>query len=511
MSPNGPRRVGPTGLQSRWCRPDARGWVLRAVAPIAFLCFLGLSVPWRDAFEFGGDEGMEIIKASMCQKGYALYSEIWNNQPPLYTLILLGLFKVFGPSLEVARAAALLFASLLFAAFQELSIAISGIRASILAVLFLIVSPVFLELCVSVMLEVPAMAVGLASAWVLLLWVRRQLWWLLPISGALMGAALQIKLTAAIIVPAMLLEAALGVLRGTRKSWAFSLSKLLTAWFGTLVLAFLLVGLLTPGETPSVLLSSHINRVAGLAGQQPADFTFHPADLQRHAEVLFGAILALCIQWRLGTWRRLIFPLTLLGSSLIIHLLHRPYWDYYYLHILIPLALLAGHGLSHALEAASLFLCGGRQVSPAVIGLLGVIGTALLLWCGGRRLSGTLDELNDRPRVADSHLLLNILQNREGTSWFYTDQPVLAFLANLRVPPELAIMPLNRFWSGQLSQAQVVTLVERYKPEQIVMSADDAASPLWMPLLTREYFLVTGFKSDALYVSKALRTKPERH
>jgi 4-amino-4-deoxy-L-arabinose transferase-like glycosyltransferase len=152
---------------------------------------------------------MKVSKSSrglMCSKGYRLYTEIWNDQPPVSTMILKTAFHWFGTSILTARLVAAGFGLLLMGAFHELVRLRSGKWAALLATFFLLASPGVLLLSVSVMLEVPAFATALLSALLLLLWLKRQhpLW--LFASGAVMAIALQIKLTSALVAPAILIE-----------------------------------------------------------------------------------------------------------------------------------------------------------------------------------------------------------------------------------------------------------------------------------------------------------------
>src|SRR6266487_3582078 len=39
-------------------------------------------LPLRTAIKIGADEEFELAKATLCLKGYELYTEIWNDQPP---------------------------------------------------------------------------------------------------------------------------------------------------------------------------------------------------------------------------------------------------------------------------------------------------------------------------------------------------------------------------------------------------------------------------------------------
>src|ERR1044071_2269681 len=93
-------RFGKIGslIQSRFL-----GWLLILASAV----FFALSAPIREGFIFGGDEGYELYKGFLFEKGFALYSEIWNDQPPLHTWLLAALFHITGPSLLAARLAAL--------------------------------------------------------------------------------------------------------------------------------------------------------------------------------------------------------------------------------------------------------------------------------------------------------------------------------------------------------------------------------------------------------------------
>ncbi len=56
------------------------------------------------------------------------------------------------------------------------------------------------------------------------------------------------------------------------------------------------------------------------------------------------------------------------------------------------------------------------------------------------------------------------------TKWVYTRSTMYPFHAGLLVIPELAVLPGKRFWSGQISEQQVWETVERYLPEQLLLS-----------------------------------------
>src|SRR5262245_28065111 len=45
-------------------------------------------LPLGSAIKIGADEDYELTKATLCLRGYHLYTEIWNDQPPLYPFLI---------------------------------------------------------------------------------------------------------------------------------------------------------------------------------------------------------------------------------------------------------------------------------------------------------------------------------------------------------------------------------------------------------------------------------------
>src|SRR5581483_790912 len=70
---------------------------------IAILPALGSAV------QIGPDEHFEVTKAALWARGVALYDPVWNDQPPLYTVLLGIVFRCFGIGIAGARAVAVLF------------------------------------------------------------------------------------------------------------------------------------------------------------------------------------------------------------------------------------------------------------------------------------------------------------------------------------------------------------------------------------------------------------------
>ena len=493
-------------------------YVRATPAPLAAVVLGGLLVALgvalapalRSAIEIGSDEHYEVMKALLWVKGYPLYGIMWNDQPPLHTILLGLLFRCFGPTIGVARVLAVLFGLLLLAGCFVLVRKRCGTWAASVATVTLLAAPQALELSVSVMLEVPAMAVGLWALWPIYRWadswreseIRRPksdwaLWpvyrwggrpgggsayWLVA-SGVLLATALQIKLTAAIFAPALCAEiflaTACGGLAGAKERARNAL-----LWCGSGAVWFVLLGLLL-GSGYRQAWASHFS--ARTLEAAAAVGSFPPGLLLEHPEGLAGAALGLALAAWLGRFRRIAFPYVLLLTVTLIHLVHRPWWPYYYLHFAIPLAWLTGYA---AAELSRLPLRPGKRDWRRIVGLAGaaMAGATLLALIateGGGRLIAGIERARGLPRIEDSPLIATMRRYAGRTRWVYARSSICAFHAKLPVPPELAVLVRKRFWSGQISDAQILAVIQRYAPEQILVSGED--------------FLADGYLREAGY------------
>ncbi len=74
-------------------------WLL----PLAFVGVVLLFFPFRFVFEFNPDEGLHLMRSLLHLRGHELYSEVYNDQPPLFTWSLSALFFTLGPNVNLGR------------------------------------------------------------------------------------------------------------------------------------------------------------------------------------------------------------------------------------------------------------------------------------------------------------------------------------------------------------------------------------------------------------------------
>ena len=103
--------------------------------------------------EYDEDEGLNLMKGLLVARGHALYSEVWNDQPPGLTYLLAGTFRVFGPSVVLARCVVLGFAAVLLWSLGEVLRVLHGRWAAVAGMLLLGGSWFFARLSFSVMID----------------------------------------------------------------------------------------------------------------------------------------------------------------------------------------------------------------------------------------------------------------------------------------------------------------------------------------------------------------------
>jgi len=484
-------------------------------------------LPLGTAIEFGGDEGIELMKGLLVSKGYKLYTQIWNDQPPVLTMLLSLIFRVCGPSILAARLLAALFGTILFLALYQAVQMRSNRVAAGAAVFFLAAAPGMLQLSSSVMLEVPAIGTAVVSMWLLFGWVRKgKLRWLL-FSGAVMGIALQIKLTAVIVAPAICLEilAAVAMNRNMKalahsnvssnkglattkcpngKSVFRSALRAGLSWVSAVALTSIVIGFLFAKGSLASSWRSHTGtqHVSGMPS--PDDFRFRADLFLKHLECLAGAVVGAAILFRGKRFRELQFPCVLLITSLLIHFFHRPWWPYYYLHLAVPLAWLSGIAFAEIVKRTSQLLTTKTTARLKWWKL----GTLSILAGGGivvseMRLEGNVRALRVLPIVNGNPIVQKMRQFAPKTDWVYAQPEIYAFHAGLRVPPELTVVVLKRFWSGQINTIDIIETCRRYKVEQLVLY-ESRVSPQWKEFLTPVYVLAERGSNCLLYASQQL-------
>lgn len=524
-----PQLASMTKERGTWGKPTAMVVIL-----LAAFFLLQSQIPLRTTVQIGADEGFELAKVTLVSKGYKLYSEVWNDQPPLHTFLVAQVIKRLPPLLG-ARLVTTAFTAVLLASVFVMVGRTSGWRMGAITVGLLILSPGFLELSASCMLEIPALAVALAGLAVLV--VGPQTGWrvIAGFAGVLFGLAALIKL-----VPLYLLPLAALLLW-----WRQPTAKFPSERTGSSPIVFassmdwrrfqsLLVSLGVLGASLMVSLvftdwlieagaflkhfqqswASHFGGVQSYEYGSPAEHSFEWSIMLKNWDATAPAVLGMIVSvTRLRKSHYAILPLVWLALALIVFTNHKPWWSYYYVHIAIPLCWCAAIGLETAYAFILKRLAGlkrGKRKSGRMVGLriIGGAGAATLLtlllvgWMGAR-VYLQIVALRGLPQLHAALVLREIEPLKPFSRWLYTDQLVYSFHADLPLPPPLAVVPLKRLWSGDMTNARIAAEIERFKPEIILLRNDNQATS-FQELLNLEYRLIYQDTNQRLYATPAV-------
>lgn len=237
---------------------------------------------------------------------------------------------------------------------------------------------------------------------------------------------------------------------------------------------------------------------------RPQDHKFEPRLLENHVECVVGAGLGMIAALRWKRWREVAFPIVLLVTASAVHAVHRPWWNYYYLHLALPLAWLAGWTSNEIIKAVRrLQLKSGLNLStPAAWKGLALCALAALgIAHSERRLEANIKYLRQRPLADANPIVKKMKEYADRANWVYSESGIYPFHARLPVRPDLAIVMPKRFWSGQITAADIIETCKRYRPELVVLPVA-SLSEEWKCFLSAEYAFSCADDRNVLYLAK---------
>ncbi|MBE9177766.1 glycosyltransferase family 39 protein [Oculatella sp. LEGE 06141] len=451
-----------------------------ALAAIGFACIALLLTHAYQILEFDTDEGINLMKALLYSQGFSLYTEIWNDQPPLFTVLLAGWFNLVGQSVFSGRLLVVLFSIVLLWSFYQIIVVTLGKTPARVSTFLLVISWLYIRLSVSVMIGLPSLSVALLSLYLLILYQQRRDRRFLIMSAVLLALSLHIKLITAFFVPIFVLylgssngflyRAASGdELSGKTSVKSSDLIQPILLWIFSISITYGLVGLVLNSFYPEQIVQIHFGERAKVVVQNYADLRYLLTLLGQDANYVWlgvlGGIAAGVLRQREG-----LLPIAWFTIAFLLLATHNPVWYHHYLFLSVPLVWLSAYAIAIAVpffrQKSWRLHQSWKQMSK--LGFSGLVGVFVIL-----TVVGTPDRLtrpiNDVP-IDDRRVAELVGQYRHQTHWVLTDRPVYAFAAGLPVPPEIAVMSRKRFNSGALTFDDLLTVLQTYQPEQIVLA-----------------------------------------
>jgi hypothetical protein len=435
------------------------------ICALFFFILVKSQVQLQQVYEFNPDEGNNLIKSLLLDRGFG-FGEIWSDQPPLFSYLLLVVFKTFGWDVVHGRLLVLAFAAaLLFAIYDSLRLELGHIAASA-GVILLVFSHEFIARSVSVMLGLPAISFAALGVWALVRWRHgaQQRW--LVCSGLFFGCSLATKMFTAFVIP-------IGALYLIGCAWNQSPKtgwwRPSCVWAAASVLTALIA--LSPA-----LLSDHREQLfqAHFAASRLAAQRLRYYGRVVVPEFLRQDLALFCLS-AIGIlysgWRRraagLLFGCWLALATILLYY-HYPVWTHHRQLLSVPASALAGLAIGGFInETRSCWwrVRGARWAVPAaILVLLGLAGGAV----DYRRLFQPSHRSDD---VRDRMVETELRRYAPYTRYMITSCPMYAFRVGLPTPPDLAITSYKRFATGLLTTEVILRDLAAYAPEQVLLTS----------------------------------------
>jgi 4-amino-4-deoxy-L-arabinose transferase-like glycosyltransferase len=414
--------------------------------------------PITQTFELDYDEGLNLIKSLLYSQGFSLYTQIWSDQPPLFTVLLSQWFSLFGQSVLAARFLSVLFSALLLWCFYQIIRRNLGILPALVATVLLFNSWLYIRLSICVMIGLPSLSLAMLSIYLLTLYKERFSNYFLVLSGGLLALSLQTKLLTVFLIPLMLfslLNFSFKAIK-TTKNWFHPL----VLWLGSLGVIYIIIGLLYQQFSNfDQLLQSHLNQPLEkkMVNFNNLNYLYHM--MSQDYEYIFLAVIGILAIF-LKKQRDGLFPLTWLLTAILIFLNHKPIWDHHYPLLAIPICWLAAYAVALLLDLSSKNFKSPnikKRIFPSLVVVLLIV-----------LVVATPAHPKGRP-PKNLEVMQLVLKYKSSTHWVFTDRPIYAFYAGLRVPPEIAVMSYKRLNSGDLTSKELLAVLQNYHPEQIVL------------------------------------------
>jgi hypothetical protein len=433
-------------------------------------------MPIKYTFDFDTDEGINLIKALLYSQGFSLYTDIANDQPPLFTVLLSYWFRLFGQTVVAGRFLTLVFSTLLIWSFYHtLRLHLSHFLATT-STLLLVFSSEFLQLSVSVMIGIPALSLAMLSIYTLTLYRRISNQYLLLGSGFLLALSLQTKFFTVLLIPVVVIFYLLDF-KVNRVSLAELKSRILPTiglWLSTIFIVYLVIGFVFNSIDFQQVFYPHL---APEIKETLKDYgnlrTIASRLIYKNYILTSLALLGIVRVIAKKHWDGL-FPLVWLVITSLLLLNHRPIWYHHYHLLSIPLSWMAAYGIISVFNSLKTRLRGFNfnRINPQKILIYSCIfilflGSSLsIIYYPAIKKSIAKQKQDYYQQLEAVHLLS---KHSKPNQWVFTDSPIYAFYANLPVPPEIAVFSIKQFVSGNLNHADLYSILSKYRPAQILL------------------------------------------
>lgn len=446
------------------------------------------------------DEGYNLIKAALVSQGHVLYQEVWSDQPPLFTYMMAFTDQWVGANDDFDRALVSIHAAVLVGAVGYVATRFgSHAGAGVLAALLLLSARQMGKLSMALMIGLPALAWAVTAVAIVMYGAgRRRGWIALPLAGAVFGGGMLIKFFAGILIPFAIAAFIWQVRRQGTRPAAWQSAVQIAAFLVVLAGVVWLGGPFREPGWQAQLVDVHMTRLK-LAGHNA--FRSIVARLGEDAPLVMTTIGMALLAGREG-WSRSWPASVWLLTSLIALSRANPVWGHHRVMLVTPLAIWAGVCFAVLLQR----LAKGdrfrdlppRWLAHATIGVTIVtIGIGLTL-----RMHDLITSGRSPDQQFDPEIFAALQQRTRPGDTLMTDDPHIAVVLGLRVPPDSAVWSFKREAQGLMPIEALLASRGKYPPRAILLARKPLPAALpddWEAQLTSGYELTLRKAHRRLY------------
>lgn len=454
-----------TGFGRGMANREALYW-LALLGLLASFCYWQLN--HLGGFSWDSDEGVTLMMARMLRSGYALYTDIWTDQPPLFTASIAAVLSFVGYSVAATRAVAVLYAAIGLFAAALLARELVGRLGSLAAVAMLAITPNFSMLSRAVMPGLPAASLAMLSVALAFVWLRTGQRCYLALSGLMLAFSALVKPIAIVASVPVVLAIILRGLRQPSSPWSWIAKEgalLAISTFVPLLLCLLVYN-------PRALSEQQVGAYLSSKRAYPLNITYNGRKVWRYLFVENRGLSLLAIYGAAVLLKKHLSSASIIVAWLVLTLIalltHSPLWPKHHLILLLyPLAVLAGGAISHIANGSR--NASNRSLSQWVPYVVGLVIIALYLWSlPGMIIADT--KLQAAPAEPISQGAVDwLISATQPHDFIITDYQMIAFVAGRSVPPNLCNTSEKRIRSGNLTADGLIAATVKYNPKAVLI------------------------------------------
>jgi 4-amino-4-deoxy-L-arabinose transferase-like glycosyltransferase len=451
------------------------------------------------------------MKASLVMKGYPLYEQIWSDQPPLLTYILVTTMRVFGTQVNTARYLLLVFSAILLLAAFYILRRIWGYPHAIVGTFLITLLPFYLQLSVSVMVGLPSLTFAVLSLLGVIAWHQGRNWIWLVLSALAFSASVLIKLFTGFLIPIILVGLLVGEWGRLRGKFNFrELVLPVLIWVG--IFSAITIGVLVSLVGTANLDQLYQSHLEGAAIFNNAVFTIN-YHLRDSIPVLLLSIFGILFTVIAKRWLTL-YLVFWMGSAYLLLLRHAPVWYHHQLLVTVPAAMLGGVAVGEGMRWAVEAIRERRLLRLRnLITVLALASFALVLYDQipdvSRRLRNGANLVDGQ--LQSSALLEEVYQYVEeyapDTEWMVTDLPMFPYRFDRLVPPNLVVFSTKRFKTDLIAEEELYKTIAAYQPEQVLIGKKIQGL---QEFLDQDYQLVYTRRDLDLFIRNDIYSRHQR-